>query len=310
MNAADFAAAMSAIQEEYAAIVAEGAAAVEDAFAQKEADIAALYDQISEKISNLYDKHLQKKLQKALDWAREQAAEACAESLDNALQRAAALAEEWDSQIASETARNGEADQKNSDACKAAADEQGANFSDFIDETSADFAGFQSDESETFWLNIEHTDSKFNEGKNAYYVKHISHKKTVSRKSHYGSRYTKESRYVEHKPFFFTDKDIDFELQPLIDSMDDKLNAFEGEVKGQKADHIAAAQAEAGELEDAINADSDAAEDTLQSLADAYLQETADEFNARLDDLISSREGTMADLEALAETKKEKILKL
>ena len=103
-------------------------------------------------------------------------------------------------------------------------------------------------------LNIQHTDSKFDEGKNAYYIKHVAHKKTYTRKSHYGHRYYKTSRYVEHKPFFFTDKDIDFELQPLIDSMDDLLNAFEGEIKDQKSGHIAGAQDEAGELADTIDA--------------------------------------------------------
>ena len=97
-------------------------------------------------------------------------------------------------------------------------------------------------------LNIKHSDFKFNEGKNAYYVKHVSHKKTYTRRSHYGRRYTGHSRYVEHKPFFFTDKDIDFELQPLIDSMDDLLNAFESEVKDQKSGHIQGAQDEASDL--------------------------------------------------------------
>ena len=196
---------MGAISHEYAGIVADGAAAVEDAFAQKEGDIAALYDEINEKISNLYDHHLQKKLQNALDWARDQAAEACAASHANALSRAATIAAEWDAAIAAETARNGAAEQENSDACKAAADEQGDNFSEFIGETSANFASFQRDESETFLLNIKHSDFKFNEGKNAYYVKHVSHKKTYTRRSHYGRRYTGHSRYVEHKPFFFTD---------------------------------------------------------------------------------------------------------
>lgn len=137
-----------------------------------------------------------------------------------------------------------------------------------------------------------------------------------SYRSHYGHRYRKTSRYVTHKPFFFSDKDIDFELQPLLDGIDDNLNNFEGGVKAMKMGLIDVATEDSKALQNTINYDSDLAEDSLQGLADSYLQELKDESQDVTDLLIADRaeheatcntvsENTIAEIKALQKERKQ-----
>ena len=262
----------------------------------------ASYEDVSEQISHVHDYHLKHKLQKALDEAKQEADDICAQKYAVVEARDASIVDRFDEGAAAQADKNAEADETNKNLCDAALAEQGARFGEFIEESGAKFNDSQADDRETFWLNIQHTDSKFNEGKKAYYVRHESHTKTKSyRSSRYGHRYRKTSRYVTHKPFFFSDKDIDFELQPLLDGIDDSLNSFEGDINAMKSGLLDSASEDSKTFQAAINADSDLAEDSLQGLADSYLQELKDESQDRTDLLIANREDNEAALNALSE---------
>jgi len=132
-------------------------------------------------------------------------------------------------------------------------------------------------------------------------VRHETTTVKRSYRSHYGHRYRKTSRYTTHKPFFFSDKDIDFELQPLLDGIDDSLNNFEGDVKAMKTGLFDVAQEDSKVLQSTINFDSDLAEDSVQGLADSYLQELKDESQDSTDLLIADRAEHVATCNTVSE---------
>ena len=241
-NADAFKATAAQFQAEFDAERHSRLETINSAFEDKKAQMQASYEDVSEQISHIYDYHLQHRLQEALDQAKQEADDTCAQKHAVVEARDANIVARFDEGSAAQAAKNAEADETNKNLCDAALAEQGARFGEFIEESGAKFEGTQADDRETFWLNIQHADSKFNEGKKAYYVRHETTTKTRSYRSHYGHRYRKTSRYVTHKPFFFSDKDIDFELQPLLDGIDDSLNNFEGDVKTMKMGLLDSAQ--------------------------------------------------------------------
>lgn len=94
------------------------------------------------------------------------------------------------------------------------------------------------------------------------------------------------------------------------------MNNFESDVKTMKMGLQDSAQEDSKVFQAAINADSDLAEDSLQGLADSYLQELKDESQDRTDLLIADREeheatcntvseNTIAEIKAIQKERKE-----
>ena len=248
------------------------------ATANKKAAVQAKYDDLAERIDQLYAKHDTKKaLKVALDEKRAAVALRCQKQEDEIKKFGPFVRSRFSGEMDKENNRFWGVSKANASQCSAAVSQEKWAIKESTQAYDVEFDSFQSTEKKDWWNFIETTGQKFN---NLVAKKHDKHKKNIT-------------------------DDLDKLLWAAFGTLDNLVDDFGLELINIKDDIINGAEEESASLKAQMAADLTARIADFQTYANAKIDEFRAAKDQRVATLDAERKARQATLTELADELKE-----